>query len=83
MIKDWAFTVNIGFHYLPPYGPNLNAMVRLWKVMNEHARNNRDVDNSRDFRDAMFNFFTSTLPEVVDSPTSRIHDRFQMLKSAP
>ncbi|WP_291968549.1 transposase, partial [Candidatus Symbiopectobacterium sp.] len=82
LIKDWAFVVNIELHYLPPYSPNLNAIERLWKVMNEHARNNRYFENNRDFRDAIFNFFTNTLPEIADSLTSRIHDRFQVLKPA-
>lgn len=82
LIKDWAFVVNIELHYLPPYSPNLNAIERLWKVMNEHARNNRYFENTRDFRDAIFNFFSTTLPEIADSLTSRIHDRFQVLQPA-
>ncbi|POE02266.1 IS630 family transposase [Pectobacterium odoriferum] len=82
LIKDWAFVVNIELHYLPPYSPNLNAIERLWKVMNEHARNNRYFENTRDFRNAIFSFFSTTLPEIADSLTSRIHDRFQVLKPA-
>ncbi|NQY38343.1 MAG: transposase [Alteromonadaceae bacterium] len=30
-------------HYLPPYSPNLNPIERLWKVMNEHARNRNSM----------------------------------------
>ncbi|MEL7631856.1 IS630 family transposase, partial [Pectobacterium aroidearum] len=82
LVKDWAFVMNIELHYLPPYSPNLNAIERLWKVMNEHARNNRYFENTRDFRNAIFNFFATTLPEIAGSLTSRIHDRFQALKPA-
>ncbi|MFC3289594.1 IS630 family transposase [Paracoccus aerius] len=82
LIKDWAFVVNIELHYLPPYSPNLNAIERLWKVMNEHARNNRYFENTREFRDAIFNFFASTLPEIAGSLPSRIHDHFQILRPA-
>ena len=82
LVKDWAYVANIELHYLPPYSPNLNAIERLWKVMNEHARNNRYFASKHDFRDAIFNFFTTTLPEIADSLTSRIHDRFQLLKTA-
>jgi transposase len=82
LIKDWAFVVNIELHYLPPYSPNLNAIERLWKVMNEHARNNRYFENPRGFREAIFKFFSTTLPEIADSLTSRIHDHFQVLKPA-
>ena len=41
LVKDWAEVVNIRLHYLPPYSPNLNKIERMWKLMNEHARNNR------------------------------------------
>ncbi|WP_081642314.1 IS630 family transposase [Dickeya chrysanthemi] len=82
LIKDWAYVVNIELHYLPPYSPNLNVIERVWKVMNEHTRNNRYFENSREFRDAIFNFFTTTLPEIAGSLTTRFHDRFQVLKPA-
>ncbi|POE01880.1 hypothetical protein BVY05_08595 [Pectobacterium odoriferum] len=39
-------------------------------------------ENTRDFRNAIFSFFSTTLPEIADSLTSRIHDRFQVLKPA-
>ncbi|MDQ9126162.1 IS630 family transposase [Serratia fonticola] len=82
LVKDWAYVSNIELHYLPPYSPNLNAIERLWKVMNEHARNNRYFASKHDFRDAIFNFFRTTLPEIASSLTSRINDNFQVLKTA-
>ena len=63
LIKDWAFIVNIDFHYLPPYSLNLNAIERLWRIMNDDARSNRYFENTREFRDAILNFLTSTLPK--------------------
>ncbi|TLV20682.1 IS630 family transposase, partial [Klebsiella indica] len=81
LVKDWAEVVNIKLHYLPPYSPNLNPIERMWKLMNEHARNNRYFSNSREFRDAISEFFSHTLPEIVGSLTSRINDNFQVLKS--
>ena len=41
LVKDAAKVLNIDLHYLPPYSPNLNPIEQLWKVMNEHARNQR------------------------------------------
>lgn len=82
LVKNWAYVSNIELHYLPPYSPNLNAIERLWKVMNEHARNNRYFASKHDFRDAIFNFFRATLPEIAGSLTSRINDNFQVLKNA-
>lgn len=82
LVKDWAYVSNIELHYLPPYSPNLNAIERLWKVMNEYARNNRYFASKHDFRDAIFNFFTTTLPEISESLRARINDNFQVLKTA-
>ncbi|WP_449591203.1 IS630 family transposase [Photorhabdus tasmaniensis] len=82
LVKDWAYVSNIELHYLPPYSPNLNPIERLWKVMNEHVRNNRYFADKHEFRDKVFKFFTTTLPDIADSLTSRINDHFQVLKTA-
>lgn len=82
LVKDWAEVVNIQLHYLPPYSPNLNPIERMWKLMNEHARNNRYFSSTREFRDAISVFFNQTLPDIADSLTSRINDHFQVLTPA-
>ncbi len=60
LVKDWAEVVNIKLHYLPPYSPNLNPIERMWKVMNEYARNNRYFSNPREFLDTISVFFKQT-----------------------
>ena len=82
LVKDAAFVLNIELHYLPPYSPNLNPIERLWKVMNEKSRNNVYFKSKRDFKAAIDQFFTVTLPEIAGSLTSRINDNFQVLKPA-
>ena len=82
LVKNVAFMLNIELHYLPPYSPNLNPIERLWRVMNEKLRNNVYFKNERDFKAAIDQFFTVTLPEIADSLTSRINDNFQVLKPA-
>ncbi|MEI7187850.1 IS630 family transposase [Dickeya dianthicola] len=82
LVKDWAEVVNITLHYLPPYSPNLNPVERMWKLMNEHARNNRYFSSKREFREVILTFFSQTLPNIADSLTSRINDHFQVLKPA-
>ncbi|MEZ8140364.1 IS630 family transposase [Enterovibrio sp. FF113] len=82
IVRDAAFVLNIELHYLPPYSPNLNPIERLWKVMNEHSRNNVYFKSKRDFQEAIEQFVTVTLPEIAGSLTSRINDHFQMLKPA-
>lgn len=81
-VKEKARALNIQLHYLPPYSPNLNPIERLWKVMNEHARNNRYFATANAFRDAVDNFFANTLPAIGDSLTTRINDNFQVLSHA-
>lgn len=82
LVKDWPEVVNIKLYYLPPYSTNLNPIERMWKLMNEHARNNRYFSSSREFRDAISEFFSHTLPDIADSLASRINDHFQVLKPA-
>ncbi|EGR2491074.1 IS630 family transposase, partial [Vibrio cholerae] len=82
LVKDTAKVLNIELHYLPPYSPNLNPIERLWKVMNEHARNNVYFSSKREFISAIKEFFDVTLPKVAGSLVSRITDNFQLLKPA-
>lgn len=82
LVKNAAKVLNIELHYLPPYSPNLNPIERLWKVMNEHARNNIYFSSKAEFTTAINEFFNVTLPKVAGSLVSRITDNFQVLKPA-
>lgn len=82
LVKDWAYVMNIELHYLPPYSPNLNPIERLWKLMNECARNNRYFATAKSFKTAVRGFFDQTLPEISETLTRRINDNFQVLKPA-
>ena len=82
VVKDKAIELNIELHYLPPYSPNLNPIERLWKVMNEHVRNNTYFATAKEFRDKIDEFFIQTLPKLGDILGSRINDKFQVLNSA-
>ena len=78
-VKDKAAELGITLHYLPPYSPNLNPIERLWKVMNEYARNNRYFSSAKEFRHHIRHFFNVTLPDIDDTINSRIDDNFQVL----
>lgn len=82
-VKKKAESLNIVLHYLPPYSPNLNPIERLWKVMNEYARNNRYFATAKEFRRQIDHFFEYTLPAIGNTLNGRINDNFQTLKSAP
>ncbi len=71
----------IELHYLPPYSPNLNPIERLWKVMNEHVRNNRFFVSAKEFRREIINFFDVTWPQISMSSIDRINDNFQRFNS--
>lgn len=77
-----AAKLNIKLLYLPPYSPNLNSIERLWKVMNEHARNNKFFKTANEFRQSINNFFKTTLPKIAEGLRSRINDNFQKLDYA-
>lgn len=80
--KEAAKKYGIVLHYLPAYSPNLNAIERLWKVMNEHVRNNQFFNSAKDFRKAVMDFFNVTWPQIATQMTSRINDNFQVIKQA-
>ena len=77
-----AEELNIKLHYLPPYSPNLNPIERLWKVMNEHVRNNQYFSSAKQFREKIDHFFDETLPKISATLSTRINDDFQILNSA-
>jgi len=79
---EFAEQYGITLHHLPAYSPNLNPIERLWKVMNEYARNNRYFKSAKDFREAVMNFFENTWTEIQSSMNTRINDNFQTLKQA-
>jgi len=81
-LKEKAVNLNIKLQYLPPYSPNLNPIERLWKVMNEHFRDNRYFATAKEFRDKIDEFFNQTHPEIGDSLGTRINDNFQVLNPA-
>ena len=78
--KEAAKKNGIVLHYLPTYSPNLNAIERLWKVMNEYVRDNQFFQSAKEFRDKIMEFFNITWPQIADQMTSRINDNFQILK---
>lgn len=80
--KEIAESLNIELHYLPPYCPNLNPIERLWKVMNEYARNNIFFAKKKDFEHAVMGFFSDTLPQIAHQLHHRINDNFQVIKPA-
>jgi len=77
VVKEAAKEQGIVLHYLPPYSPNLNPIERLWKVMNEYARNNQYFATAKDFRRQINLFFDTTLPDIAVTLDSRINDNFQ------
>jgi transposase len=81
-VKQAAKDQGIELHYLPPYSPNLNPIERLWKVMNEYARNNKYFATAKEFRSKIQLFFEKTLPEIGHSLNSRINDHFETLNPA-
>jgi len=79
--KEAAKAEGIVLHFLPPYSPNLNPIERLWKVMNEYARNNQFFKTGKEFKEKINSFFDETWPTIADSMSGRINDNFERIKS--
>ena len=66
-------------HILPPYSPNLNPIERVWKVMNEHVRNNVVFSSFKEFKTAILNFFEKEWNGISNELRTRINDHFEKL----
>lgn len=73
----------IELHHLPAYSPNLNPIERLWKVMNEHVRNNKFFNSAKEFREEIHHFFNTTWPQISQSMVDRVNDTFQVINKVP
>ena len=80
-LADYAEANHIQLHFLPPHSPNLNPIERLWKVMNEEARNNRYFKSAKEFRESIRGFFTK-IPELTTLLTSGNTDNFHVIGAA-
>ena len=78
--KKHAEKHGIELHLLPTYSPNLNAIERLWKVMNETVRDNQFFSSAKEFREAITNFLKKGWFTINQSMRSRINDNFQRFK---
>ncbi len=82
IVTEFALKNGIELHYLPPYSPNLNPIERLWKVMNETARNNVVFKSAEEFRERIREFFDVDYPAMAMSLVDRITDNFRVATNA-
>jgi len=75
-VLKFAKRIGIELHFLPAYSPNLNPIERVWKIMNEHIRNNVFFKKSKDFFDAIHGFFEVTWPGHCYEFIDRVNDNF-------
>jgi transposase len=73
--------LGIKLQFLPPYSTNLNPIERLWKVMNEHVRNNRFSRTAKEFREAILDFLRQ--PGPASRPPSSIVSMILFTSSIP
>jgi transposase len=78
-VAAYITTSRIKVHFLPPRSPNLNSIERLWKIMHEYVSNNRAYRKFKDFKEALFNFFDLTMPNIKNELISRVTDNFRVL----
>lgn len=83
LVQEKAAKYQMTLHFLPPYSPNLNPIERLWKIMNEHVRNNVFFSTANDFRLAIVDFFTSKITTINHILKARINDNFQTIQPVP
>lgn len=80
-IQEFIKDKKIKIHILPPYSPNLNPIERLWKIMNEYVRDNKYYKTAKEFRNAIDEFFSGTIPRITKELYTRINSNFQIIKN--
>src|SRR3990167_2236835 len=78
-VKNLAKEIGIVLHFLPTYSPNLNPIERVWKIMNEHIRNNVFFKKSKDFVKAIKGFFKEIWPTNSHKYVDRVNDNFERI----
>jgi transposase len=73
---------DIELHFLPPYSLNLNPIERLWKIINNHVRNNRYFRTAREFKHDIMAFFWKTWDSIAEKMRDRINDNFHILQKS-
>ena len=77
-LRFWPLQVSFAEGDLPPDSPNLNSIERLWKVMNEEARNNVCFNTAKEFKTKIRCFFDERLPKISENLRTRINDNFHV-----
>lgn len=80
--QEVAKKYGVVLHFLSTYSPNLNPIERLWKVMNEHVRNNTFFSSVKEFRTSILDFFKYTWKEISPHMRERINDHFKIVPPA-
>jgi transposase len=74
VVKDKAIELNLELLYFPVYNANLNSIERLWKVKNEHVRNNKYFAMAKEFRGKIYALFSQTLPNIGGTLEGRMNN---------
>ena len=56
----------IRLHFIPPYGPHLNPIERLWGAMHKHVTHNKCYATCAQFQDATLGFLRRKCPQELD-----------------
>jgi transposase len=85
-VAEYLNNSRIKLHFLPPYSPNLNPIERLWKWMKERVIYNTYYPEFKDFKSAVFGFFSMLSMLAAESQLgqdfrSRVRDRFRPINA--
>lgn len=78
-LQMFAKDLAIKLHYFPPYSSNLNPIERMWKLMHEGVRYNKDYATFSEFTDATIGLLKSIGKKFI--LRSIVTDNFQILRA--
>lgn len=82
-VRDWLSQNNckINIIWLPSYAPHLNSIERLWGVMHQYVTHNKFYRTYKEFKQAITDFLTQTIPKEWETIKSSVTDNFRIITS--
>lgn len=84
VVREWLALAGrrVVLHFVPAYCPHLSPIERLWGLMHKHVTHNKSYPKFAQFRDAVLEFLTETVPKRWEELCDSVTDNFRVMNPA-
>jgi transposase len=81
LVREWLAQPGrrIKLHFIPPYGPHLNPIERLWGLMHRNVTHNKCYATCAQFADATLGFLRENVPRNWADLCDSVTDNFRVI----